>query len=73
MSIIGNRVWVRTILCGCGECGFSKPSSGKCALESAPGAKWLWASQPKSRDDSNTEVEVEEPGYGNDDVEFVPV
>jgi hypothetical protein len=67
-SILGNREWVRTIKCGCGDCNLKLHPSGKCPLESAPGAKWLWSSRPKQRDSSATpEVEVDEPGYGSED------
>jgi hypothetical protein len=39
--------WVKTRLCGCGECRFHPASERpRCPLEKHPDARWLWMCNP---------------------------
>jgi hypothetical protein len=39
--------WTRTTLCGCGECRYIPIGERDCPLKDAPGAIWLWVSNPQ--------------------------
>lgn len=67
MKLSGGK-WKRTVLCGCGECRNveGKGDGYKCPMESAPGAKWLFAS-----DYSFSEEELEEAAKSEMDGDVV--
>lgn len=69
--------YIRTRICGCGECRFKPLDSGPCPQEKSKDARWLWMTDYSSSREEDTvedgEVTLDTPEAGEQTLEEVTV